>query len=72
MSTQKPIWILDKKLISVNDGFEVNYLQQRLGVTRNDVLAAIAAVGNGRREVVAYLEKASLTRASKQQLTPTE
>jgi len=57
MATQKPAPALDKEMIAVNDGFEVNYLQQRLGVSRNDVLKAIAKVGNGRREVVAYLEK---------------
>jgi hypothetical protein len=57
MTTQKPTSTLDKEMISVNDGFEINYLQQRLGVSRNDVLKAIAKVGNGRREVVAYLEK---------------
>lgn len=58
MATLKPTLPLDNALISVNDGFEVKYLQQRLGVSRNDVLKAVSIVGNGRREVVAYLERA--------------
>jgi len=57
MTTQHPSSILDRQLIAINDGFEVNYLQQRLGVSRSDVLDAISAVGNGRREVIAWLEK---------------
>ena len=57
MSNRKILLQLDNALVSLEDEFEINYLQQRLGVSRSDVLTAIAKVGNGRREVVAYLEK---------------
>jgi hypothetical protein len=57
MQAQKIFNPFHSELIAVDDGFEVKYLQQRLGVSRGDVIRAISVVGNGRREVVAYLER---------------
>lgn len=58
MRAQKIFTTVHNDLIAVDDGFEIKYLQQRLGVTRGDILKAISLVGNSRRELVAYLERA--------------
>ncbi|HEY4290464.1 MAG TPA: DUF3606 domain-containing protein [Puia sp.] len=39
------------------DKFEFRYLEERLGVTREQVRNAVDAVGPDRREVIAYLTK---------------
>lgn len=61
MSTPKLARYSDTSLISLDNQFEIGYLQERVGVSRDQILAAIAAVGNGRREVVAALERMKRT-----------
>jgi hypothetical protein len=47
----------DSSKIDGNEGYELSYLQEKLGVTREQVKEAIAAVGNNREKVEEYLAK---------------
>lgn len=43
--------------IQANNLFQHRYLQERLGVTREQLKRAIDTVGNDKKEVVAWLSK---------------
>jgi hypothetical protein len=47
----------DRNRVSGSEGYELYYLEEKLGVTREQVLEAIASVGNDREKVEAYLSK---------------
>ncbi len=49
----------DRSQIDANDNDELSYVQEKLGVTREQVQDAIAAVGNSREKVEEYLSKKS-------------
>jgi hypothetical protein len=45
----------DRSRVSASDSYELAYLEEKLGVSREEVRAAIEAVGNDREKVEAYL-----------------
>lgn len=45
----------DRNRVSGSEDYELSYLEEKLGVSREQVLAAIASVGNDRAKVEAYL-----------------
>ncbi|WP_343633415.1 DUF3606 domain-containing protein [Fluviicola sp.] len=45
----------DRSRVSAGDGYELAYLEEKLGVSRDEVRAAIEAVGNDREKVEEYL-----------------
>lgn len=47
----------DRSKVEGNENYELSYLEEKLGVTREQVRDAIQAVGNNRDEVEAYLKK---------------
>jgi len=47
----------DRSQIDGNENYELSYLEEKLGVTREQVKEAIEAVGNNRDEVEEYLRK---------------
>ena len=49
----------DRSQIDGNDANELSYIQEKLGVSREQVKEAIAAVGNSRDKVEEYLSKKS-------------
>ena len=48
---------IDLSKIATDDTFQMRYLQERLGVTREQLREAIETVGNDLREVVPYVSK---------------
>jgi hypothetical protein len=46
----------DRSKVAGNEDYELSYLEEKLGVSRDQVKAAIAAVGNDREKVEAYLK----------------
>jgi uncharacterized protein YjbJ (UPF0337 family) len=47
----------DRSKVDGHEDYELSYLQEKLGVSREKVKEAIEAVGNSRDEVEAYLQK---------------
>jgi len=47
----------DRDRVAGGQEYEIDYLIKKLGVTREQVLKAIAAVGNDRDKVEQYLKK---------------
>jgi len=47
----------DRSRVAGNEDYELSYLEEKLGVSREEVKAAISAVGNDREKVEAYLKK---------------
>jgi len=47
----------DRSRVAGNEDYELSYLEEKLGVLRKQVKEAIAAVGNDREKVEAYLKK---------------
>lgn len=47
----------DRSKIDGNEDYELSYLQEKLGVSREKVRQAIEAVGNSRDKVEEYLQK---------------
>jgi len=47
----------DRSKVSGDESYELSYLEEKLGVSREQVRAAIDAVGNSREDVEAYLKK---------------
>ncbi|MBG6234619.1 uncharacterized protein YjbJ (UPF0337 family) [Pedobacter sp. CAN_A7] len=47
----------DRSKIDGNEDYELSYLQEKLGVSREQVRDAIKAVGNSRDKVEEYLQK---------------
>lgn len=45
----------DRNKVAGNEDYELSYLEEKLGVSREQVKAAIAAVGNDREKVEQYL-----------------
>ena len=45
----------DRNRVSGSDSYELAYLEEKLGVSREEVRAAIEAVGNDREKVEEYL-----------------
>lgn len=45
----------DRSQVAGDEDFELDYLVQKLGVTRDQVRAAIDAVGNNREDVEKFL-----------------
>ena len=45
------------ELISGSEEYEVQYLSERLGVSREQVIEAIKVVGNERKKIEEYLTK---------------
>ncbi len=48
---------LDRKLISLNEDYEVQYWTQALGVTTEQLQEAVGAVGHSAEKVREYLKK---------------
>jgi len=46
----------DRSRVSGNEDYELSYLQEKLGVSREQVMDAIKAVGNDRQKVEDYLK----------------
>jgi hypothetical protein len=47
----------DRSRVAGNEDYELSYLEEKHGVSREQVSAAIAAVGNDREKVEQYLTK---------------
>jgi hypothetical protein len=47
----------DSSKVSGSESYELSYLQEKLGVSREQVKKAIAAVGNDRDKLEEYLNK---------------
>jgi hypothetical protein len=47
----------DRSRVAGEENYELAYLEEKLGVSREKVREAIAAVGNDREKVEAYLNK---------------
>ncbi|WP_432713193.1 DUF3606 domain-containing protein [Pedobacter sp.] len=47
----------DRSKVDGNEDYELSYLQEKLGVSREQVKDAIKAVGNSRDKVEEYLKK---------------
>lgn len=47
----------DRSRVAGDESYELSYLEEKLGVSREEVRAAIKAVGNDREKVEAYLRK---------------
>lgn len=47
----------DRSRVAGNENYELAYLQEKLGVSREQIEEAIKAVGNNREQVEAYLSK---------------
>lgn len=46
----------DRAKVSTTENYELSYLEEKLGKSREEVKAAIAAVGNDRMKVEEYLK----------------
>lgn len=46
----------DRSQVNGNESYELSYLEEKLGVSREQVRAAIDAVGNNRDDVEAFLK----------------
>jgi hypothetical protein len=47
----------DRARVAGNEDYELRYIAERMGVTENEVKAAIKAVGNDRKKVEEYLQQ---------------
>ena len=47
----------DASKVNANESYELSYLEEKLGVSRDQVRKAIDAVGNSRDKVEEYLNK---------------
>jgi hypothetical protein len=47
----------DRSQVDPNEGYELAYLEEKLGVSRDAVRKAVEAVGNNREKVEEYLKK---------------
>lgn len=47
----------DRSRVAGDENYELSYLEEKLGVSREKVREAIAAVGNDREKVEAHLKK---------------
>jgi Spy/CpxP family protein refolding chaperone len=47
----------DRTRVSGSDSYELSYLEEKLGKSRQEVRAAIEAVGSDRQKVEEYLKK---------------
>lgn len=47
----------DRSRVNPNESYELSYLEEKLGVSREQVRAAVEAVGNSRAKVEEYLRK---------------
>jgi hypothetical protein len=47
----------DRSRVDPNEGYELAYLEEKLGVSRDEVRKAVEAVGNSREKVEEYLKK---------------
>lgn len=47
----------DRNRVAGNEDYEVNYLAEKLGVSKERVKEAIKAVGNDRQKIEQYLSK---------------
>jgi len=47
----------DRSRVNPNESYELSYLEEKLGVSREQVRAAVEAVGNNREKVEEYLSK---------------
>lgn len=49
----------DRNRVAGNEDYELSYIQEKLGVSRQQVLDAIKAVGNDRQKIEDYLRNHS-------------
>ena len=47
----------DRRKVNGNESYELSYIEEKLGVSREQVREAIDAVGNNREDVEAWLNK---------------
>lgn len=47
----------DRSRVDPHESYELAYIEEKLGVSRQEVRDAVAAVGNSREKVEAYLTK---------------
>lgn len=47
----------DRSQVNPNESYELSYLEEKLGVTRDQIRTAVEAVGNSREKVEEYLKK---------------
>lgn len=45
----------DRSKVDVHENYEMAYLEEKFGINRDEVIAAIAAVGNNREKIEEYL-----------------
>jgi hypothetical protein len=46
----------DRSRVDGNENYELSYLEEKLGVNRDQIKKAIAAVGNNREKIENYLK----------------
>jgi hypothetical protein len=47
----------DRSQVNPNESYELSYIEEKLGVSREQVRKAVEAVGNSREKVEEYLTK---------------
>jgi hypothetical protein len=47
----------DRNRVAGDENYELSYLQEKLGVSRERIMEAIEAVGNNREKIEEYLKK---------------
>lgn len=47
----------DRSQVNPNESYELSYIEEKLGVSREQVRKAVEAVGNSREKVEEYLAK---------------
>lgn len=47
----------DRSQVNPNESYELSYIEEKLGVSRDQVRKAVEAVGNSREKVEEYLTK---------------
>jgi hypothetical protein len=47
----------DRSQVNPHESYELSYLEEKLGVSRDEVREAVEAVGNSREKVEEYLKK---------------
>lgn len=47
----------DRSQVNPNESYELSYIEEKLGVSRDQVREAVEAVGNSREKVEEYLTK---------------
>lgn len=57
MDSKEKIGSPDRERINVNEDYELQYWSKELGITRDELIAAVKAAGTSVKDVKAYLNK---------------